>query len=129
MKKIALFCLVSVLCITSLFAQEGAKAKGKIVTLTTESYEKEIAKGLVIVDYWAPWCGPCKRLAPILDEIILEKNIKIGKLNVDDNKSLAKTNKVSTIPTMLIYKDGKLVDRLTGVYPKEELLKILSKYE
>lgn len=102
--------------------------EGKIVKVTATNYNKEISEGVVIIDYWAPWCGPCRKLEPILKSIAAEKNIKIGKLNVDENKSFTTLKKISTIPTMLIYKNGKEVEHLTGLYTKEELTEIINKY-
>lgn len=104
------------------------KGQGKVVKVTATNYNQEIAEGIVIVDYWAPWCGSCRKLEPILKSLAAEKNIKIGKLNVDENKSFTTAKKISTIPTMLIYKNGKEVEHLTGLYTKEELTKILDKY-
>lgn len=129
-KKFFLLLSFTFLLTVGVFAQNNKKQNvGEMVKLTSSSYNSEVSKGLVIVDYWAPWCGPCRKLAPVLDDIVAEKKVKVGKLNVDENKSLAVANKVSTIPTMFIYKDGKLVERLTGVYSKNELLSILKKYE
>lgn len=127
MKKsiiVALFLTVSVV----IFAQDKKEAN-KIVTLTAQSYEKEISKGLVLVDYWAVWCGPCRKMEPILKQIAAETDVKVGKLNVDDYKNVASARGVSTIPTMFIYKDGKEMQRLVGVYTKEELLKVLNSYK
>lgn len=125
-KYLTIICL---LAITLTAGSQSKKAQGQVVTITATNYSKETAKGIVIVDYWAPWCGPCRKLAPILKDISSEKNIKVAKLNVDENKAFASSQKISIIPTMLIYKDGKEVERLTGLYSKEELLEILNKYD
>ncbi|PXV59300.1 thioredoxin 1 [Dysgonomonas alginatilytica] len=123
--------VLSLLLVFSLavVAQDNQTGENKIVTLTSKSYEQETLKGLVLVDYWAVWCGPCRKMEPILKQIAAETDVKVGKLNVDDYKAVARAKDVSTIPTMIIYKDGKEVQRLVGVYAKDELLKVLNNYK
>lgn len=128
MKKYLIIICSIVLALTTNAQSKQEKGQGKVVKVTATNYNQEIAEGIVIVDYWAPWCGPCRKLEPILKSLAAEKNIKIGKLNVDENKSFTTAKKISTIPTMLIYKSGKEVEHLTGLYTKEELTKILDKY-
>lgn len=128
MRKYLIIICGLILALTANSQNKQQKPEGKIVKVTATNYNKEIAQGVVIVDYWAPWCGPCRKLEPILKSLSVEKNIKIGKLNVDENKSFTTSKKISTIPTMLIYKDGKEVEHLTGLYSKEELVEILNKY-
>lgn len=111
------------------FAQDKSSSVNKIVTLTAKSYEQEVSKGLVLVDYWAVWCGPCRKMEPVLKEIASETNVKVGKLNVDDYKAFVRTKNVPTIPTMIIYKEGEEVQRLVGVYTKDELLEVLNSYK
>lgn len=111
------------------FAQNKNDNAGKIITLTAKSYEQEVSKGLVLVDYWAVWCGPCRKMEPVLKQIAAETDVKVGKLNVDDYKAFVRTKNVPTIPTMIIYKDGKEVQRLVGVYSKDEVLKVLDSYK
>lgn len=90
-----------------------------------ENFESEVLKstGNVIVDFYADWCGPCKMMSPIIDEISEEKieNLKVGKVNVDDNQELAIKYNVMSIPTIMIFKDGKLVKTFVGVTDKNEI--------
>lgn len=103
--------------------------KGKVVVLSAKSYESEVASGLVLVDFWAAWCGPCRRLEPMLKSLVVDNDLKVGKLNVDNYKAFVRGKGVSKLPTLLLYKDGKEVERLTGLYSKEELQEILNKYK
>lgn len=106
----------------------GENSDNKIVTLSPKTYEKETASGVVLVDYWASWCGPCRKLEPILKEIAKETDIKIGKINVDQHKDFVIKRNITSVPTMIVYKDGKEVERLIGFYSKNQLLKILGKH-
>jgi thioredoxin len=101
---------------------EAAAYGAKPVVITDQTFEREVlqAKGRpVLVDCWAPWCGPCRVISPVLDQLAAEsQNYRIAKLNVDENPQTASHFKIASIPTMLIFKDGKLIDRLIGVQPK-----------
>lgn len=83
---------------------------------------------VILVDFWAEWCGPCKKISPILDEISEEKNLWIGKLNVDENPKKTLEYAVSTIPTMVLFKDGKPVKTIIGAKPKHLMLKELEEW-
>ena len=97
-----------------------------ISTLSQTTFDEEVgsADGPVLVDFWAEWCGPCKKIAPILDEIAQEQSgkLRIAKLNVDENPEIARRFDVMSIPTMIVFKDGEPVNRLIGARPKGRLL-------
>lgn len=101
-----------------------------IVKITDETFKNEISDGLVLVDFWAPWCGPCKMIAPVLEEISEEMGdqVKIAKLNVDDNQVTTAEYGVMSIPTLLLFKDGEVVEKVIGFQPKENLVEVLSNH-
>ena len=104
-------------------------ASDKILTLNDKNFQDEI-KGTqvpILVDFWAEWCAPCRMIAPMLDEIAeeYEGKIKIGKLNVDQNRSIAAQFGVMSIPTLIVFKGGEMVEQMIGAQPKENLLKVL----
>jgi thioredoxin 2 len=99
-----------------------ATGSDKPVTVTDQSFSQEILNmpGVVLLDCWAPWCGPCRMIGPIMEQLAAEAKgrYRVAKLNVDDNPRIASQFQIQSIPTMLIFKDGKLVDRLIGAQPK-----------
>ena len=102
-----------------------------ITTLTTDSFEDEVVSAdmPVLVDFWAEWCGPCKMIAPILDEIASENpGLKIAKLNVDDSPDVARQFDVMSIPTLILFKDGEPAKRLVGAKGKAQLLNDLADF-
>lgn len=95
------------------------------ITITNDNFESEVLKSdkPVLVDFFATWCGPCKMLMPTIDEIANERtDIKVGKVDVDENMELAKEYKVFSVPTLLAFKDGKLLKQMVGVQSKEQIL-------
>lgn len=96
-----------------------------IKILTNKNFKTAIKRDLVLVDFWAPWCAPCKIIAPTLNEIAEEYSDKvtIAKVNVDQQKQVAQKFKIRNIPTLILFKDGKELKRITGVKPKRALLK------
>ncbi|GFR39023.1 thioredoxin [Insulibacter thermoxylanivorax] len=102
-----------------------------IVDVTDQSFKNEVeGAGTVLVDFWAPWCGPCKMIAPVLEELDQEMGdqVKIAKINVDDNPDTTSRFGVMSIPTLIVFKDGQPVDKLVGFQPKDALKSVLSRH-
>ncbi|BAB06817.1 thioredoxin [Halalkalibacterium halodurans] len=101
-----------------------------IVNVTDQTFAQETSEGLVLADFWAPWCGPCKMIAPVLEELDGEMGdkVKIAKLDVDENQETASKFNVMSIPTLIVFKDGQVVDQVTGFQPKDALAELLNKH-
>ena len=94
------------------------------VTITNENFQSEVldAKGTVLIDFWASWCGPCRMLAPLVDQVAAEhSDVKVGKVNVDEQQKLAAQFGVMSIPTLIVFKDGQKVNESVGLIPKENI--------
>ncbi len=99
-----------------------------VIILNKDNFKEEVLdyKELVLVDFYADWCGPCKMISPIIDELSEEKNIKVCKINTDEAIELAKEYGVMTIPCIIAFKDGKEINRSIGLVNKDELLKLIN---
>ena len=99
-----------------------------VITLTAENFEQEVLKSdiPVLVDFWAPWCMPCRMLSPVIDDIAKDAtNFKVGKINVDEQGELAQQYGIMSIPTLIIFRNGKVSNQTMGVQPKQAILEML----
>lgn len=99
------------------------------IVITKENFEAEVLKasGTVLVDFWATWCGPCRMLSPIVDQVAEERpDVKVGKINVDEQPELAQQFDIMSIPTLLVFRNGQKVNESVGLIPKEKVESLLS---
>lgn len=98
------------------------------VEITTENFDSEVASALgkVLVDFWASWCGPCRMLSPIVDQVAAARtDVKVGKVNVDEQPKLAEKFQIMSIPTLLVFENGKVTNQSVGLVPKEQVEALL----
>ena len=101
-----------------------------LLKATDANFDEQIKEGVSLVDFWAPWCGPCKMISPVLEDLAkdVEGKANIVKLDVDENQATAAKYEVMSIPTLIVFKDGEAVDKVVGFQPKEQLEQVLSKH-
>lgn len=105
-------------------------AHPNVKDLTRNNFKQMTSSGLILVDFWAAWCGPCRMMAPVLNELAVETSgkVKIGKVNVDQQQELAAKFKIRSIPTLLLFRNGREVKRLTGLKTKKALMSEISEF-
>lgn len=99
-----------------------------VITITKENFQSEVVQSdkPVLLDFWATWCGPCRMVSPIVDQIADERSdIRVGKINVDEQPELAQQFRIISIPTLVVMKDGQIANKAVGAMPKEEILALL----
>lgn len=98
-----------------------------VINLNDANFKGTIASGVVLVDFYADWCGPCKMISPIVEQVSYETDAKVGKINVDENNYTASEYQIMSIPTLIIFKDGQVAQKIIGFTSKEQLLEEINK--
>ncbi len=98
-----------------------------VITITADNFDKEVLKseGKMLVDFWAPWCGPCRMVSPLVDQIAEETAYRVGKINIDEQPNLAAKFGVMSIPTLMVFENGAAKETAVGARPKAAILKLL----
>lgn len=101
-----------------------------VKVLNADTFDSHVKSGVTVIDFWAPWCGPCKMLAPVIEQISDEYGgkLQICKVNVDDNQNLATRYGIMSIPSVLVFKNGEVVDKMVGSRPKSQIKEMIDKY-
>jgi len=130
MKKLIVPVIILSAIMLALSACKQGNSSEGIIILTTDNFADETAKGVVLVDFWATWCIPCRALAPVIEEIAEQAKgkIKVGKVDIDSDGPLANQFGIQSIPTVIIFKDGQKMETFVGIQSKEALVNALSKY-
>lgn len=124
--------MIKNLCYETMKQYKGEIIMGNVLDLTKDNFDKEVLQSdkPVLVDFWAAWCGPCRMVAPIIEQVAEEfqGKAKVAKINVDEQSELAQQYRIMSIPTLIVFKDGKIAESVVGAKSKNDLSNMLNKY-